>query len=159
MAILMSHFTSAPFRQPGIEVAVYALLGLLIILAGCASAPPLAQQPPAGMSASVPAPTISTGDNWTYRVRDGFTGLPRSDQRHEVIRAAAGRIEVAGNVERGDGSQIYDAEWNWLRRPATDLQTFEYSPAYQAYAFPLAPGKTWRSQSMATDPGMAGAFR
>ncbi len=152
MAIPMSHVTSAPFRQRGIEVAAYALLGLLITLAGCASAPPLAQQPPAGMSASVPAPAISTGDSWTYRVRDGFTGLPRSDQRHEVTRAAAGRIEVAGNVERGDGSQVYDAEWNWLRRPATDLQTFEYSPAYQAYAFPLAPGKTWRSESMATDP-------
>jgi hypothetical protein len=152
MAILISGLTSATFRQRGIEVAACALLGLLVNLAGCAAAPPLAQQPPAGMSASVPAPTISTGDSWTYRVRDGFTGLPRDDQRHEVTRAAAGRIEVAGNVERGDGSQVYDAEWNWLRRPATDLQTFEYSPAYQAYAFPLAPGKTWRSESIATDP-------
>ena len=152
MAIPFPDVTSAPFRQRGIEIAGVALMLLLVALAGCVTAPPLAQQPPAGMPASVPAPTISTGDTWTYRVRDGFTGLPRTDQRHEVTRAAAGRIEVAGNVERGDGSQIYDSEWNWLRRPATDLQTFEYSPAYQAYAFPLTPGKTWRSQAMATDP-------
>src|SRR5262245_66145009 len=115
-----------PLQQRGIDVAAYALLGLFVAFAGCATVPPLSQQAPAGMSASVPAPAIATGDSWTYRVRDGFTGLPRADQRHDVTRAAAGRIEVAGNVERGDGSQIYDGEWNWLRRPATDLQTFEY---------------------------------
>src|SRR5262245_29636042 len=117
MAIPISDVTPAPLRQRGIEVAPYIVLGLLAILAGCAGAP-LSQQAPAGMSAAVAAPTISTGDNWIYRVRDGFTGLPRADQRHEVTRAGAGRIEVAGNVERGDGSQIYDGEWNWLRRPA-----------------------------------------
>src|SRR5262249_43114990 len=92
------------------------------------------------------------GDSVKYKGGDGFTSLPRPDQRHEVVRVGGGRIEVAGAVERGDGSQVYDNEWNWLRRPATDLQTFEYSPAYQAFAFPLSAGKTWRSEATATDP-------
>jgi hypothetical protein len=113
----------------------------------------LSQQSPPGAPAAVSAPaTVAAGDSWTYRVRDGFTGLPRQDQFHEVVRVGGGRIEIAGNVERGDGRQVYDQEWNWLRRPATDLQTFEYAPAYQAYAFPLTPGKTWRAQATATDP-------
>jgi hypothetical protein len=124
---------------------------LALSLGGCATAP-LSQEPPAGMPASVPSPSIAAGDSWTYRVRDGFTGLPRDDQRHQVTRVGGDRIEVAGTVERGDGSQVYDRDWNWLRRPATDLQTFEYSPAYQAFSFPLTPGKRWTSEATATDP-------
>jgi len=130
----------------------FGLAAFVLSIGGCAPTAQLSQVPPTGVSASVAAPAISAGDSWTYQVRDGFTGLPRPEQRHEVIRVGGGRIEVAGNVERGDGRQVYDGEWNWLRRPATDLQTFEYQPAYQAYAFPLAPGKTWRSESVATDP-------
>ena len=160
MAIPMSHVTSAPFRQRGIEVAAYALLGLLITLAGCASAPPLAQQPPAGMSASVPAPAISAGDSWTYRVRDGFTGLPRSDQRHEVTRAAGGRIEVAGNVERGDGSQVYDRRVELAETARHRPADFRIQPRLPGVRVPahrrqdLALGGRWRPI-----PGMAAAFR
>jgi len=128
-------------------------IGLIsLALGGCATTASLSQQPPAGTSATVSAPSISPGDNWTYRVRDGFTGLPRRDERHEVTRVGGDRIEVAGAVELGDGQQVYDREWNWLRRPATDLQTFEYSPAYQAFSFPLAAGKTWHAEATATDP-------
>jgi hypothetical protein len=133
-------------RPELIALGVFALT-----LAGCETAP-LSQQPPSGMPAAVTAPTISAGDSWTYRVRDGFTGLPREDQHHQVTRVGGGRVEVAAPVERGDGMQVYDSEWNWLRRPATYLQTFEYSPAYQAFAFPLSPGKTWRAAATATDP-------
>lgn len=125
-------------------------LALALLLAGCAA--PLTQIPPAGMPASVPAPEIRVGDSWTYRVQDGFTRIPRGDQRYEVIAVAADRVEVAGTVERGDGNQVYDRQWNWVKRPATNLQTFEYSPPYQAFAFPLAPGKRWRAQVTATDP-------
>ena len=137
------------FRCGGAEAI--ALGAFALALGGCMTAP-LSQQPPAGMPAVVTAPTISAGDSWTYRVRDGFTGLPREEQRHEVTSVGGGRVEVAGTVERGDGVQVYDHEWNWLRRPATYLQTFEYSPAYQAFAFPLSPGKTWRATATATDP-------
>ena len=146
----------APRWARGCRLNGYAMGSFVILLvamvAGCVATPPLSQQAPAGMPASIAPPDIAAGNNWTYRVRDGFTGLSRPDQHHEVVSASGGRIEVAGNVERGDGKQIYDRDWNWLRRPATDLQTFEYQPAYQAYAFPLTPGKTWHSETIATDP-------
>ena len=137
------------YRRTRAEVLVMGVLALS--LGGCATAP-LSQQPPAGVPAAVPAPAISAGDSWTYHVRDGFTGLSRQDQLHQVVRVGGGRVEVAGAVEWGDGMQVYDHEWNWLRRPATYLPTFEYSPAYQAYAFPLTAGKTWRAAATATDP-------
>lgn len=104
------------------------------------------------MSASVPAPDVRVGDHWIYRVRDGFTGIPRGEQRHEVVEVSGDFVRVAGEVERGDGIQIYDRGWNWLRRPATNLQTFEYRPAYRAFAFPLEAGKRWRERLIATDP-------
>lgn len=126
------------------------LLTLALLLGGCAA--PLSQVPPAGMPATVPAPEIKVGDSWVYRVFDGFTRTPRENQRHEVIEVGSDRVQVAGSVERGDGVQVYDRAWNWLRRPATNLQTFEYNPAYQAFAFPLAPGKHWRARLTATDP-------
>jgi len=135
------------FRHRGFVMGLLALS-----FGGCATMAPLSQEPPAGTSATVTAPSIAAGDSWIYKVRDGFTGLPREDQRHQVTRVAGDRIEVAGTVDLGDGSQVYDREWNWLRRPATDLQTFEYSPAYQAFSFPLTAGKTWRAASTATDP-------
>jgi hypothetical protein len=108
--------------------------------------------PGAGIPATLPAPQIAVGDSWTYKVRDGFTQLPREDQRHEVTQVGADRIVVTAQVEHGDGTQIYDREWNWLRRPATDLQTFEYTPAYPAYAFPLTAGKSWSVRVTARDP-------
>lgn len=126
------------------------LVALALVLAGCAT--PLSQTPPSGMPASVPAPEIQVGDAWTYRVRDGFTGILRGDQRHEVVEISGDRVRVSGEMERGDDVQIYDREWNWLRRPATNLQIFEYRPAYQAFAFPLEPGKRWRQRLTATDP-------
>jgi len=126
------------------------LLAFALLLSGCAA--PLSQVPPTGMPASVPAPEIRVGDSWTYRVRDGFTGMPRENQRNEVVKVGGDRVEVAGTIERGDGVQVYDRAWRWLKRPATNLQTFEYNPAYQAFAFPLAPGKRWRERLMATDP-------
>lgn len=140
-------------RRCRIEGTTNRLLSLVLALSlgACATAP-LPQVPPAGMPAAVPAPNIAAGDTWTYRVHDGFTRLPREDQRFVVDRVGAGRIEVAGAVERGDATQVYDLEWNWLRRAATDLQTFEYSPAYPAFAFPLAIGKRWHAQVTATDP-------
>jgi hypothetical protein len=121
-----------------------------VLLAGCAS--PLPQNPPAGMPVSVAAPEVRAGDTWTYRVTDGYTGIVRGEQRETVTAVSGGRITVSAPLERSDGVQIYDTEWNWLRRPATNLQTFEYRPAYRAFDFPLHAGKQWRERLTATDP-------
>ena len=152
MTISILQATRAASRPRHSKGIAFGLAALVLSVGGCAPTAQLSQVPPSGVAPSVAAPAIAAGDSWTYQVRDGFTGLPRPEQRHEVTRVGGGRVEVAGNVERGDGRQVYDGEWNWLRRPATDLQTFEYQPAYQAYAFPLTPGKTWRSDTIATDP-------
>jgi hypothetical protein len=133
-----------------LERIVIRVMALVLLLAGCAA--PLSQVPPSGMPAAVPAPDIRVGDVWTYHVRDGFTGTARGEQRHEVVEVSGDYVRVAGILERGDGTQLYDRAWNWLRRPATNLQTFEYAPAYQAFAFPLAAGKRWHQRLVATDP-------
>ena len=133
-----------------LERIVIRVMALVLLLAGCAA--PLSQVPPSGMPAAVPAPDIRVGDVWTYHVRDGFTGTARGAQRHEVVEVSGDYVRVAGILERGDGTQLYDRAWNWLRRPATNLQTFEYAPAYQAFAFPLAAGKRWHQRLVATDP-------
>ena len=126
------------------------LVALALLLGGCAV--PLSQTPPAGMTATVTAPEIRVGDTWSYGVRDGYTGLERTNVRYQVTEIGADRVRVAVSGEPGDGIQVYDRGWNWLKRPATNLQTFEYSPAYPALAFPLAPGKRWRAQVTARDP-------
>ncbi len=127
------------------------LVSALLLLAGCTT--PLSQTPPSGMAAQLPAPEIGTGEQWTYRVRDGFTGLERPSERYRVTEAGGERIVVAVSREGAkDEIHVYDRRWNWLKRPATNLQAFDYSPAYQAFAFPLAPGRTWKARLMATDP-------
>lgn len=130
---------------------------LLLFLAGCAT--PLPQTPPSGMAAQVPAPAIQSGAEWTYRVRDGFTGLPRPSERYRVTEVAGDRVAVTVSREgANDEIQLYDRQWNWLRHPATNLQAFNYSPAYPAYAFPLAAGRTWSARLMATDPASGQRF-
>ena len=104
-------------------------------------------------SATAAAPALAIGDNWTYRVRDGYTGLARPGQRLRVTEADSDRVRVAASFSGGqDETQVFDREWNWVSRPATNLQSFEYSPAYRALSFPLAVGKTWRAKATATDP-------
>ena len=131
---------------------MFRLLTLTVVLLATGCAAPLPQVAPSGMPVSVPAPEIQVHDTWTYRVRDGFTGLPRGEQTHAVVEVSGDMVRVAGEVERGDGLQLYDRAWNWLRRPATNLQIFEYRPAYRAFAFPLEPGKRWRERLTAIDP-------
>ena len=128
-----------------------------LLLSGCAA--PLPQDPPPGTSALVPAPQIRPGNAWSYSVRDGFTGLPRPAERHQVVETAGDRIVVA--VSRHgmeDEMQVFDAKWNWVRRPATNLPTFDYNPVFQAFAFPMKAGATWNARSTATDPSTGRRF-
>lgn len=128
-----------------------------LAFAGCAT--PLPQTPPAGMEAQVEAPRIQAGAQWTYRVRDGFTDLPRAAVSYRVTEVTGDRVLVTASSERvKDDLQLYDRQWNWLTHPATNLQSFNYSPAYPAFAFPLAAGRTWKARLMATDPANGKRF-
>lgn len=128
-----------------------------LALAGCAT--PLPQTPPAGMAAQVEAPDIQAGAHWTYRVRDGFTDLPRPSVSYRVTEVTGERVTVTVSREHAnDEIELYDRQWNWLTHPATDLQSFNYSPVYPAFAFPLAAGRTWHARLVATDPATGKRF-
>jgi hypothetical protein len=135
-----------------IELRIHFLLFAALSAAVTACAP-LPAGTPLQSNASTAAPVVAVGDSWTYHVRDGFNGLERGTQRYRVVEVAGDRIGMTVAREGGgEESQIYDRGWNWLKHPATNLQNFDYSPAYPAFAFPLAPGTTWRARLTATDP-------
>lgn len=122
----------------------------LLLLAGCVTQ--LSQTPPAGMPTQVSAPDVRVGNNWRYAVQDGFTKLPRGTIEYRVSTVQGDTVTVEVLHEGRQSTELYTREWKWLRRPATNMQTFAYTPAYEAFAFPLMPGKTWRSRVTATDP-------
>jgi len=118
----------------------------------CAACAPMPAGTPLDSTQAAAPPSISVGETWTYRVRDGYTGLDRGTERYRVDQVAGGSVTVAHERAGTEDIQIYDGNWNWLRRPATNMQPFNYSPAYQAFDFPLTPGKQWHSLLTATDP-------
>jgi hypothetical protein len=130
---------------------------LLLLLVGACAAP-LSKAPPAGIAPEVGAPQLRAGDTWRYAVRDAFTNLPRGEVEYRVTRVEGDTATV--EVRSGDlvSTELYTRSGNWLRRPATNMQEFSYSPAYEAFAFPLAAGKTWKSESVATDPADGRSF-
>jgi hypothetical protein len=104
------------------------------------------------MSGEAAAPELQVGQSWRYSVRDGFTNLPRGTVEYVVKAVDANTATVEVHADQRVSTELYTRSGNWLRRPATNMQVFVYSPAYEAFAFPLAPGKTWKTRSTATDP-------
>ncbi|MBI3918599.1 MAG: hypothetical protein HY322_16525 [Betaproteobacteria bacterium] len=131
-------------KQP---IVVFAAL---FLITGCATQ--LSQTPPAGMPAQVMAAGLQVGNHWRYAVRDGFTNLPRGTVEYRVSAVQGDTVKVEVRDEGRESTEIYTRDGNWLSRPATNMQLFTYSPAYRAFAFPLASGKTWKSRVTATDP-------
>ena len=136
--------------KPGKLDVRYRLVPLLAFL--CAACAPMPVGTPLESTQPATAPAVAVGETWTYRVHDGFTGLDRGTERYRVDQVAGGNITVARERMGLEEVQVYDSHWNWLRRPATNLQSFNYSPAYQAFDFPLMPGKQWEARLTATDP-------
>jgi hypothetical protein len=133
-----------------LRIRILLLAALSAAVAACA---PVPVGTPLQSSASAAAPTLSAGDSWTYSVRDGYTGLDRGTQRHQVVEATGDRIGVTVTLQNGvEESWAYDRGGNWLKHPAHGLQSFNYAPAYRAFDFPIAPGKTWRARLTASDP-------
>ena len=145
-------------REAGIRFSRAAALVVCSVILGCAL-PPEASTPPAGV-ATVPAPTIRVGDYWEYAVRDRYTGSPRGVYRYTVSHAGADRVtvDVTRDGERID-AQTYTPDWSGIEHPLRNLQRFRYAPAYPAYAFPLYPGKRWRSVVSATDVQTGKTYR
>lgn len=134
------------------------LLGCVLFLLIAACAAPLSQSPPAGVAAEVSQPEIKVGDTWRYAVRDGFTSLPREPVEYRVTQVQGDTVTVEVQVRDRVSTELYTRSGNWVRRPATNMQEFAYSPPYEALAFPLTPGKTWKARSIATDPADGRSF-
>lgn len=140
-----------------LRIRILLLAALSAAVAACA---PVPVGRPLQSSASAAAPTLSVGDSWSYSVRDGYTGLVRGSQRHGVVEVAGDRIVTTVTRENGkDETWVYDRGLNWLKHPVHALQSFEYVAPYQAFNFPLAPGKTWRARVTATDPADGRRFQ
>jgi hypothetical protein len=123
---------------------------VLFLLSGCAAVPAIA---PANAPATIAAPEVRVGDYWEYRVRDGYTGLPRGVHRYEVKGLDAQGITLAFSQDGVAGAtQRLTRDWNGLEQPLTNMGNFRYDPPYPAYAFPLQPGKRWTTWIRAIDP-------
>lgn len=84
--------------------------------------------------ASVPAPTVSAGEVWTYAGArsDGKTAT----FRYELTRVAAGEIVM----DRGGLTETYSAPWTMVRS-ASGRRSLAISPALVMVPFPLKVGE------------------
>ena len=136
---------------------ILLVLTLAALGYGCTTAQPYT---PKDAQGPVSTPAAKVGDYWEYAVRDGYTRIPRGIYRYEVTSADAERVVVALTTE---GQQldtlVYGAGWNGRELPVTDLQRFRYEPSLPAYAYPLEPGKTWKSVVSSTDVATGKRYR
>jgi hypothetical protein len=136
----------------------YPLLVVTVVglLAGCSTPQPI----PANAPAAVTSPQAKVGDYWEYAVRDGYTGIPQGIFRYEVAQVQADRVVVTltnDGVPRD--TLIFAPGWNARELPVTAQQRFRYEPSYEAFSYPLEPGKTWRMSVNATDVATGRHFR
>lgn len=132
------------------------IAALSLVLAACATSLP--QTPPAGQSAQVGPPSVQAGATYRYAVRDGFTSIPRGSVEYRVASVTADSMSVEVKTDREQTTETYTRDWNWLVRPATNMQAFVYKPAFPALQFPLTAGKTWSVTATATDPANGRTF-
>lgn len=128
----------------------------LLLLTACATQ--TAQTPPTGMPTEIGPSTLQPGNAWRYAVRDGYTGNPRGTIEYRVRAIEGDAVAVDVQTPYEERTELYTREGNWLRRPATNMQVFTYSPAYRALDFPLESGKRWEARVTATDPANGRSF-
>jgi hypothetical protein len=123
----------------------------LVALVGCASSPPVGD-----VAVSVAAPDFHPGENWTYRLRDGYNGEVQRSFREEVQRADNEAMSTRSVGERITGSVVesYTGDGNpvnvHLGRAALPVS---YTPYYPAYVFPLEVGGKWQQRFVLQQAG------
>ena len=135
-----------------------AVISGLWLLAGCTAVP--RGSVPDNAPPAVTLPQTKVGDYWEYAVRDGYTGIPQGVYRYEVSQVDADRVIV---TLTNDGAKldtlIYAPGWNARELPVTPMQRFRYEPSYEAFSYPLEPGKTWRMSVNSTDVATGRRYR
>jgi hypothetical protein len=110
-----------------------------------------------GAPAATAAP--SAGDTYVYRVSNGYNSEVVGQVRYRVDSLDGDRVTMSVTPEVPSlgtpRTEVYTADGNWLRHPLTNHDQpveYEFSQAFPAYQFPLAPGKSWSVRVGATNP-------
>lgn len=122
----------------------------VILSSGCASTLP--QQAPPGMPDRVAAPEVRIGERRVYAAHDGYTKLSQGSVETRVVAVQDNIVTLNVETSAGTMAERYTHDWNWIDRPGTNLQRFQYNPPYRALPFPLYAGQTWRAYTNGTDP-------
>jgi hypothetical protein len=93
-----------------------------------------------------PAPVISVGDSWTYQYTDLWKHAPGNLNRVEITAVDADGVHA--EIRRAVGNalvtrQLYSSDMNPI-----DRGKMHFAPAFGRYAFPLEPGKTWKTDAI-----------
>ncbi len=119
---------------------------LAYLIAGCAGSPPKGPVPNV-----VGAPAYKAGDRWTYQVVDGYLG--------EVVRSFTDVVASvdADTIRLDSGKDVAPTLLNANANPVQAVTprspvAITYQPYFPSYAFPLAPGKSWRQTYAYEDP-------
>jgi len=135
--------------------AVRALL--IAIMSGCVTAAAADRS-----HGALDAPALRTGDQWTYRVVDGYRQKRTWDETHEVTNAAPDAITIAVRVTSANGSGSREESWSapGVVRIGTiaGFETKHFDPALMRYRFPLTSGEKWsqRVRDSGKPPGPYG---
>jgi hypothetical protein len=120
--------------------AVRALL--IAIMSGCVTAAAADRS-----HGALDAPALRTGDQWTYRVVDGYRQKRTWDEKHEVTNASPETITIAVTVSSTSGFASREESWTTpgVVRIGTiaGFETKHFDPALIRFRFPLTSGEKW----------------
>jgi hypothetical protein len=131
---------------------VLGLLAATPLLGACGGTTVLNQMglqpvPPDGLPRELPAPVLQVGDEWGCVKRSGLTGLTVDRARVRVTAAGRDGYAVAEDWQTaGPVAARFDRNLNPLRSG-----DWVYEPAYPRFSFPLAIGKAWSGEIIASE--------
>lgn len=141
------------FAAPGRRLPARALLlAAVCSIAACATPVPVGT-PTTGPD-RVEAPRLAVGDQWDYRLTDGFTRLHVANIRDRVVRAGTDGVAVERtDLDRNHvTTERLTADGRWVEHARPRLATLQYDPPLAALPFPLQVGQKWTARAIVTDP-------
>lgn len=108
---------------------------------------------PQTMSSTVERPVTNVGDSWSYKTRDGRTGLVLSENTRMVTQVANNQnIILSKNVSGAVANIIETADMNTISQDTT-----RFTPNTGHFVFPLTVGKTWVAKTEYETPNYRGS--
>ena len=102
---------------------------------------------PDGLPRDLAAPALQVGDEWQYARRSALTGLSIDQARVRVTAVGREGYAVAEDWRTaGPVAARFDRNLNPLRSG-----DWVYEPAYPRFSFPLAIGKAWNGEVVASE--------